>query len=414
MSGAAYDAFAARIVERGLLLDPWLAGRPRLREAPVFVTASDAAELRRVAEGVALLHQELAALCEREPELCETFLGMTPFQRLLWEAEGPRWHAVARADVFRTDRGFQIAELNSDTPTGTPESVTLNALAAEAHPGAIDPSRDLEARVMDAFEAVARARLGPGFERTAAIVYPTELTEDLSLVRLYRAWLERRGWRVVLGSPSNLTATDDDHVTLFEARVSLLIRHYKTDWWTERESPWSDVTIPNAAPLVGPITAIVRASVAGKLAVVNPLGAVVTQNKRALALAWERRDALSDEARGVLDRHVPRTVRLEALEPEQLRAERRDWVLKSDYGAEGDEVVVGAAVTEAEWRETLALARSRRWIAQRYFHAEPYDDDGVVNHGVFVAAGRASGMYARVQRGPTDLRAVSAPMLVMP
>ena len=414
MSDAEYDAFSARVVAGGVLLDPWLAGRPRLREAPVFVSRAEADDMGRVAEGVALLHHEVAVLCDREPALRRDYLGLTPYQELLWQAEGPRWHALARADVFRTDRGLQISELNSDTPTGTPESVVLNGLAAAAHPGATDPSRDLESSAMEAFEAVARARLAPGWPRVAAIVYPTELTEDLSLVRLYRAWLERRGWRVILGAPRNLEAAPDDHVALFGARVSLLVRHYKADWWTERESAWTDVHIPSAAPLVRPLSAMLRASLAGHLAIVNPLGAVVTQNKRALALAWERSEALSETARAVLHRHVPRTVRHEMMDAATLAAEKDDWVLKSDYGAEGDEVIVGAAVTEPVWLAALAHARAGRWIAQRYFRAETDGDGGVVNYGVFVAAGRAAGMYARVQRGPTDLRAVSAPVLVNP
>ena len=92
-----------------------------------------------VAEGVALLHQEVAALCFRDPGLRREYLRLTPYQELLWEAEGPRWHALARADVFRTDVGWQISELNSDTPTGTPESIVLNALAAADHGDATDP-----------------------------------------------------------------------------------------------------------------------------------------------------------------------------------------------------------------------------------------------------------------------------------
>jgi hypothetical protein len=35
-----------------------------------------------------------------------------------------------------------------------------------------------------------------------------------------------------------------------------------------------------------------------------------------------------------------------------------------------------------------------------------------VNHGVFLVAGEASGLYARVQAGATDDRALSAPTLV--
>jgi hypothetical protein len=98
---------------------------------------------------------------------------------------------------------------------------------------------------------------------------------------------------------------------------------------------------------------------------------------------------------------------------EQLRVQRADWVLKSDYGAEGDEVIVGRHVTEDEWQASLSHARPGRWIAQRFFDAESVGDAGeIVNHGVFLVAGEACGLYARVQVGPTDDRALSAPVLV--
>ena len=36
----------------------------------------------------------------------------------------------------------------------------------------------------------------------------------------------------------------------------------------------------------------------------------------------------------------------------------------------------------------------------------------IVNHGVFLVAGQVCGLYARVQVGPTDDHALSAPVLV--
>ena len=93
--------------------------------------------------------------------------------------------------------------------------------------------------------------------------------------------------------------------------------------------------------------------------------------------------------------------------------QRDEWVIKSDYGAEGDEVIVGRHVTDEIWRASLAHATPGRWIAQRFFEAKPIDAAGsIVNHGVFLVAGEACGLYARVQIGPTDERALSAPVLV--
>jgi glutathionylspermidine synthase len=93
--------------------------------------------------------------------------------------------------------------------------------------------------------------------------------------------------------------------------------------------------------------------------------------------------------------------------------QREEWVLKSDYGAEGDEVIVGKYVTDELWRASLEHARAGRWVAQRFFEAKPIDDNGsLVNHGVFLVAGEACGLYARIQAGPTDERALSTPVLI--
>ena len=51
-------------------------------------------------------------------------------------------------------------------------------------------------------------------------------------------------------------------------------------------------------------------------------------------------------------------------------------------------------------------------MAQRYFAAETDARGEAVNYGVFLVAGRAAGLYARVQAGATDARARSAAALV--
>lgn len=430
MAEPQYEAFARRITASGILTDPWMGGEPRFREEPVIVPAADARAMYRVAEGVAEVYNELCLIVGDEPELLDSFFALSPYQKAMWLASQPLWHCIARADVFVTDEGYQIAELNCDTPTGEAEAVVLGPLAARA--GTVDPNRELAARFADVAEHLAKAMLSRGDRgdrgdradegraaaprpeppKRAAIVYPTELPEDLSLVRLYKRTFEERGWEIVLGSPYNLSHDPARGLCLFDDPVSLVLRHYKTDWWGERQSAWDDEELLDPQPLEEPLEAVLAALLEGSAAVVNPFGAVVPQNKRAMAFMWEQIHRFSRKAQEIIRAHVPPTRRLEAFHKEQLAAQKDDWVLKSDYGAEGDEVVVGRAVTADEWQKSLAHARKNRWVVQRYFHAKQGARGESVNYGVFLLGGEAAGLYARVQIGPTDDRALSAPALV--
>ena len=412
-ASADYDAFAERVIAGGILRDPWVDGRPRFRPEPVIVDAGRHGELCRAAEDVAAACHAMVSVLLDEPRLLEDVLGLTPFQRTMWTASAPAWHGLARADVFFTEDGVAVAELNCDTPTGEAEAVVLGQLGAAQAEGTVDPSGALEGRFMAMLEYVARRERTPeaGPARTVGLVYPTELTDDLPLVRLYRRWLEGGGYGVVLGSPYNLTF-EGGRTRLFDVPIDVLVRHYKTDWWGERQSAWLEDSIEDDAPLDGPLRAVLSGMAAGTLAVVNPLGSVVPQNKRSFALMWEQIHRFPPEAQAAIERYVPVTRRLEVMHTEQLATQRAQWVIKSDYGAEGEEVVIGREVDDATWRRLIARARPGRWVAQQYFAAETDAAGASVNYGVFLVAGRASGLYARVQVGATDGRAKSAPALV--
>jgi len=252
-------------------------------------------------------------------------------------------------------------------------------------------------------------------KRSVGLVYPTEFTEDLSLVRLYKRWLEGAGFEVALGSPYNLSADEGDAtVRVFDEPVSLLVRHYKTDWWSERASAWTDEELLDPAPLTGPLYTALRAQAEGKTAIVNPFGAVVPQNKRTMAFMWEHIHRFSVRGQDLIRELIPITSRLESLHPELLKAQREEWVLKSDYGAEGEEVVIGKLSTAAEWAACLELARAGRWVAQRYFEAELDAAGRHTNYGVFLIAGQPAGLYVRRQSGATDASAESVPVLIDP
>jgi glutathionylspermidine synthase len=407
----AYDAFARRIVESGVITDPWIDGAPRFREQPVILSRAGVGAMYRAAEDIAAVYDELCLIVAEQPALLDDFFRLTAYQKAMWLASHPLWHGIARADVFVTDEGLAVAELNCDTPTGEAEAVVLSAIAVSDVEGAIDPNRDLGSCFAAMVEELAARTLSGDAPRAVGFVYPTEFTEDLALVRLYRRWFEERGYEVILGSPYNLGYGPSGPL-LFDRPFSIMLRHYKTDWWGERSSVWDDEGIPDAEPLEKPLHAALAGLLERRAAIINPFGAVLPQNKRSMAFMWEQIHRFSPRAQEVIQRHVPVTSRLEALHKEQLLAQREEWVIKSDYGAEGEEVILGCGVSDEVWRASLAHARKGRWIAQRYFKAQTTAAGEAVNHGVYLVAGRAAGIYARVQAGATDDHAVSAPVLM--
>lgn len=407
---ASYSDFAADVIADGVLSDPWVDGAPRFRMTPIALDRATQQALYAAAEAVAALHAAAAELCAATPALVQRFFDLPPSFALMWGASAPHWHGLARADVFLTAAGPKVCELNSDTPSGEPEAVALNRLVdGGGAAGFDDPNCRLGDAVLDLIQSCAPQDR----PLTIGLVYPTEMTEDLSVIAQYARWCGVRGARVVLGSPFNLRPDGQGGVSLFGVSCSVVWRHYKTDWWGERRPIWrSEPPYADAAPLTEQLELLVDALRRRRCAVVNPFGAVLTQNKRMMALLWEERDRFSPAFRRAIRRYLPYTVRLETLSPAQLLAERDAWVLKSDYGCEGEEVVIGAETAPADWADVLADALPNRWIAQRRFDPLRDGRGRSINHGVYLVGGRAAGLFARVQEGGTDRHATCGPTLV--
>lgn len=410
-----YGEFARMLYGTGIISDPWLGGRERFGLRGVVIDGDLARRLEQAAERFAWLHHELAGVVWEHPELLDDYFGLTPYQKAMWLASEGRWHGIARVDLFVCRDGrIRACEMNSDTPSGEAEAVLLNRLLHPYHPGTEDPNLAFADRFCDMVLASHAAHRQANelsvFDTppTAAIIYPTDLPEDLSMIAIYREWLEARGSRVVLGSPYNLRVDADGHLDVLGERIDIVVRHYKTDWWGEREPIWvNQPAYLDPEPLERELLPLLQAERAGLVTVVNPFGAVVTQNKFSLALMSERSDLFSEEARRWIDEYLPETRRLRDLDRGDLP--RREWVLKSVYGCEGDSVLCGPFMKQKDWLTSLQMIEDRHWIAQRFFDVEPIDDGLLPNYGVYVIGGRAAGFYSRLSPTMTDFTAVTVP-----
>lgn len=411
-TGSDYATFARAVYETGVISDPWFDGRERFGLVGVVLTRARARELQEAAERVTYLHQELVEILLETPSLVADFYRLTPWQQLMWEASGGLWHGMARADLFVCEDGsIRCCELNSDTPSGQPEAVILNEMLRGAHPATLDPNARLGERLVRVLrESHAKRTDGP--LRVAGIIYPTELSEDLAMITLFTRWLEAAGVRVVCGSPFNLRRTGRG-LEVLGVPVDLILRHYKTDWWGERAPVWADEPeYPDPLPLDGPLAAVLGAESAGEVTVVNPFGAVVTQNKLSLAFFWEEQQRFSKGARAWIRRYVPETRRLSTLSAERLRAEREQWVLKSDYGCEGIETVCGPFVSQEAWEKAIEQALPHRFVAQKFFRAAADAEGRLANFGVYVLGGTACGFFTRLSPQSTEYTALTVPTFI--
>ena len=405
----AYEIFARQLQNTGILSDAWVDGRPRFRQQGVVLSLAQARALKQAAERVGAIYQELVDLVWRHPEWLDTFFCLTPYQKLMWFSAQGRWHGIARADLFLCrDGSVQCCEVNSDTPSGEAEAVLLNQVLHPDHGDVQDPNR----RLAPAFWRMLVTSHGGRKPGTVGVVYPTELSEDLSMIALYGKWLETRGCQVVLGSPYNLHAHHAG-VAMFGEPLDLVIRHYKTDWWGEREVVWTDAApYLDPEPLHGPLRLLLKAEYGGHVTVVNPFGAVVTQNKLSLALMWEAMETFSPRARRWIRRYIPETYRLTQMTMDDVLNHRHLWVLKSAYGSEGDETVCGPYVSDDVWRDTLAHAIPEFWVCQRFFSVAPAPNGCNPNYGVYLVGGRSAGFYTRLSVAATDEQAVTAPTFI--
>ncbi len=407
-----YGEFARMLYATCIISDPWIAGKERFRLQGITLTPDQAHQFQLAAERIGFLYHEVAQIVLQHPELLDDFFQLTPYQKAMWLQSEGRWHGIARVDLFLcADGKIRSCEMNSDTPSGEAEATLLNELLHPYHPHTINPNANFAEEFWQMLERSDKATRGEETKlKTVAIIYPTDLPEDLSMIAIYRKWVEEHGCEVVIGSPYNLGHDEQGNLTVIGKKVDLVIRHYKTDWWGERELIWTNQQeFLDADPLERELKYLLQTEYAGRVTVVNPFGSVLTQNKFSMALMWEQQDLFSAQAQVFIREYIPETRRFSSLNLTTLN--REEWVLKSVYGCEGDSVLVGPFVKPNDWQMGLTSAIPKHWIVQKYFEVAPFDGF-FPNYGVYLIGGQSAGFYTRLSPKSTDYTAVTTPTFI--
>ena len=409
-----YEVFARHLQESCMIGDPWYDGHEIFHASPLLLKRKFLDTMYGEATRVGQIFDELCQIVLAESALLDSFFCLPPFYKLMWLASEGFWHGFARMDLFwLEDGGFKIAELNADTPSGQIEAVLPPRLLAPHTDSLVDVNAEYEERFWQLCRSVHLSRCGEERPlKRVLILYPTDLAEDNPLIRLYQKWFEARGLEVELGSPFNLQRTDEGGIAVFGKRIDLVLRHYKTDWWGERPRIFDDeAEVPDAEPLQRELLTLLDAERNAKVTVINPFGALLPQNKRSMAFMWEEMHRFSEAGQAAIRDLIPETRRLEGFDPEQLKREKDDWVLKSDFGCEGDEVLVGAFTDMDTWHRCIEHALPGIWVAQRFFRIRPFQN-ALPNYGVYLIAGQPAGVLVRLaEPGVTtghDARVISA------
>lgn len=404
-----YSAFHSQLLASHIITDSWVDGRERFAIAPHILLQEEYHALNIAAERLGEAMNEAAKYIWNSPELLDSYFMLTESQKRMWFSSGGCWHVIARFDLFVLPDGtIRMCEVNADTPSGEAEAVLLNRMVSEKHPEFYNPNQHFE----DTFYHYVRemALFTSGTFAAVGIIYPTDMPEDLSMVLLYKQLFEKHGHTVILGSPYNIRRASNGKLSLFGSEIDVLLRHYKTDWWGEREQIWLDAEeFPDPDPIEPQLTRVLRAGSEGHTTIINPFGAVVVQNKCMMAFLHDYKHHFSTETQDVIYEYIPETRRMVDVDTNQLN--REEWVLKTVFGCEGDEVLIGRTMSDEQWNLALDLAIDRHWILQKYF--EPRRSDGrIANYGVYLLAGNAAGIFTRLSPGATDLHSLSAATLV--
>jgi glutathionylspermidine synthase len=309
----------------------------------------------------------------------------------------PALSPVGRFDfLLDVHNEWRVLEYNSDTPSGVRETIGGERLvqAAMASSGAYRRlGRSLAGHLRRAFRRLLGAARRP--VRRLGLVTGAGYAEDLAQLLFLRELLRGVGPEIVLGDIHNLAARRG-RVYLLGQEIQALYRLYPV------ERLYGQAVFPG----------LMEAALAGRVLLLNPVAALLAQDKALMAWMWARRESewFPPDERAAIRRHLPETYLIRDL-PADL--DRRAFVIKEFFGREGEEIYFGENIDDADWERCRAW---RTFVVQRVVESQEVEDliwrgdacapgRRVPCVGSYLSDNRWAGLYVRLGDRVTTNRA---------
>jgi glutathionylspermidine synthase len=396
--GARWTAYLHEAALRYYLYDNTVAGE---RYLALNALVLDAEAVDRLVVATETLGRVFAratrAVQHDRPTLEQLGFPWAVAEMLLHEPAAPCLSPLGRFDFLLDEAGeWRLLEYNSDTPSGVRETAGAERLIYRALGQRGRHTRlgaRLAARTRRAFAGLLAAAPRP--VRRLGLVTDAGYAEDLAQLLFLRELLRPLGPEIVLGDVDNLTVRRG-RVCVLGREVQALYRLYPV------ERLYGHPVFPG----------LMDAALAGRVWLLNPVAALLAQDKALMAWIWARRadDLFPPEERAAIASHLPETY-LVTETPADF--DRRAFVVKEFFGREGEEVYFGDAVDDADWERCRAW---RTFVVQRLVASQAVDDvawrdgrpvlaRGIPCVGSYLAGDRWGGLYVRVGDRVTTNRA---------
>lgn len=301
-----------------------------------------------------------------------------------------------RADLYLTNAGWQILEMNVASDLGmldhwqVSDLVAQSTLASSLGWHSISPAHALR-------EAILRRHARQNSAPRCVIAVPPRTPREFDQIVASNAdALTRAGLNMEVGELAEFSSVGDE-LWFRGSRVDVVLRYFHVDDLLD------EAVFASAEP-------ILSAMEAETVRVWSNPNSSLLSNKGALALLWDRVDSgeLPPDESDAVARLVPRTIFVSPSEPKSEAAaplrDRPSWVVKPATGSGGVGVVCGWEVDDAQWLAAVKdAARDHGAVLQKRVDslvfplgADERESYSVV-WGMFLVDGELAGMTTRAQ-----------------
>jgi glutathionylspermidine synthase len=396
--GARWTAYLHDAALRYFLYDNTVAGERYLALNALVIEPAAITRLVGATETLGRVFARATRAVQRDrPTLERLGFPWAVAEMLLHEPEAPYLSPLGRFDFLLDAAGeWRLLEYNSDTPSGVRETVGAERLIYRALGRCGRHARlgsSLATRTRRAFARLLAAAPRP--VRRLGLVTDAGYAEDLAQLLFLREVLRPLGVEIALGDVDNLSIRRG-RVHVLGQEVQALYRLYPV------ERLYGHPVFPG----------LMDAALAGRVWLLNPLAALLAQDKALMAWMWARRNAdlFPADEQAAIKRHLPETYLVTDTPP---ALDRRAFVVKEFFGREGEEVYLGDRLDDADWERCRAW---RTFVAQRLVTSQTVDDvlwqderpvlaRGIPCVGSYLAGDRWGGLYVRLGDRVTTNRA---------